>query len=1008
MLPTHNLLTLVHNRAQKALRRVEQAIWEPVCELDAYASPALPLQRSWHQALEEPLTPVGCGTFWGKLFDQRWLKVELPPVEGQVWLHFDEQSESTLYINGQPYFGLDLAHRYCRLPENVQTLWIECNCLQSAIWHRSQRPMQRHGAYFESASLVRRNELAWQAFYDLQCLVELMLDLRRREDPKMELTPSMCGTQDRLESYPPAYRRLLRLLSNAVDALDQKGLGTMCEELSKAYHELKGCKSFSRCIATGHAHIDLVWLWPERIGELKAVHTFATANRLMDEYPEYRFAYSQPASYEAVSRREPGLFRAVQQRIASGQWQATGAMYVESDTMLACGEALARSFEIGQEGFIALRGSASPLCWLPDVFGYSACLPQIMKLTGVDFFFTTKLTWNAVNRFPYSSFVWRGHDGSEVLAHVSQDIGYVTSMRVVEVKKAMYGNQQADLHDEFLLATGYGDGGGGPTAGMCERARRLSSLPGMPEIAWDHPEAFFQRLQSKRSQLPVHQGECYIEAHRGTFTTHQEVKATFRALERALQCAEAVAARTGCHLELEPIWKRVIFFQFHDYIPGSSVWDVYEEGISEARRLAMEADAMAAKALNDAANGTAPCLFNPHARTVRTLLSDGSGLVDLPPLSGVELASSPRIAAPAVEVQPRRISNGLVDLSLDEKGCVESLHWPEGAARIHSPFGALEIYPDQAAEFDAWEIDRHVLSLGTLCLDTPEIKEYREPSGRAGLSVSRRIGRESHAEIRFLLQPGSAECIVDVTIDWRETEHLAKLIFPTAYRARHARFGAPFGSVLRAQTPEGLSSEMVWEVPYSRYLAVFEEGESEGLCVVSESNYGATVRDGVIGLSLVRSPKVTGQEHHAAGWPGHLSRLDNPPVFSDLGKQTMRFVLGHYRAQHPTERQPASMADVWFTPALPYEGSTLSAPFLRIDGLESIVPAWVKPLREGGWLVRWHEVAGKSGSLRLAISDGWQAGTASFAGQWEAAPASEVLEVPFDPYQIQTLAFSAS
>lgn len=1008
MLPKSHLLTLVHNRAVAAVQRLQGRIWQPaqpVSELNCRATEAGPELIGYEAAVCRPLSPVERGSFWGRLFDQRWYQLQLPEAGADAaprWLHFEEQSEATLYIDGEAYFGFDVAHKYCRLPEGVTELWIESNCIQSAIWHPNQKPMGRQGAYHEGARLVQRNEAAWAGYHDLHCLVELMLDLRRREDPTLAQKPAMFGLQDGLESVPPYYRRLLRLLDGALDALDAEGIPAMRTSLAEAYAELRVDKTFARCVATGHAHIDLVWLWPERMGELKAVHTFSTANRLMEDYPEFRFAYSQPASYEAVARREPRLFERIKERMRSGQWEATGAMYVESDTMLACGEALARSLEIGQAGFTELRGAPSPLVWLPDVFGYSACLPQIMRLTGVDYFFTTKMTWNAINRFPYSSFVWRGHDGSEVLAHVSQDIGYVCTMNVGEIKKGMYGHQQADLHEEFLMPTGHGDGGGGPTAEMCERARRLSALPTMPEIGWDHPESFFQRLNTHRAELPVHKGECYLEYHRGTFTTHRAVKDSFRALERALQSAEAVSARLGQPLDLEHAWRRLIFSQFHDYIPGSSVWDVYAEGVPEAHALTAAVLESAGAALTAESAG-ADCLFNPHARVIRHALADGD-CIELPPLSGVAVAEADRLQVPAVTIEQRTVRNGHVSFSLDEAGHFEELIWPEGAARIGEHFGALITYPDHAAAFDAWDIDRHVLALGTTCLEPATITEVRK-GARAGLEVSRKIGAGSHARLRFLLEAGCPELHIEVDLDWHESEHLVKLYLPTEYKARNARYGAPYGSVLRAQVPEGPVAEAAWEVPYSRYLAVFEEGERKGLCVVSKSNYGVCVRSGAIGLSLVRSPKVTGREGHGAVWPAHLTRLENSPVYTDQGSHQMRFTLGYYASDLPLERQPASLADACFTAPLAYRGTAMTAPFTIAESSGNCVPAWVKPLSGGQWLVRWHEVAGATGSIYLACTPGWRAGIATFSGQCDHSKAD--LSVKLSPYQIVTVVFNA-
>ncbi len=245
--------------------------------------------------------------------------------------------------------------------------------------------------------------------------MDLAQEEHRKCCPLENLNLAGVGYQAPLENVSVLYRRLLRGLDDAVNALDRNGISAMREVLARTYSVLEGRPDLIRSVLTGHAHIDLVWLWPEHVGEYKAVHTFATANRTMERYPEFRFAYSQAASYAAVRKRSPELWDAVQRRVRDGVGEPQGALEVESDTLLACGEALARSFVVGQRRFEEMFGKRSTVLWLPDVFGYSGCLPQMAVERGVHHFFTTKLTWSNVNRFPYSSFRWRGIDGSTLL-----------------------------------------------------------------------------------------------------------------------------------------------------------------------------------------------------------------------------------------------------------------------------------------------------------------------------------------------------------------------------------------------------------------------------------------------------------------------------------------------------------------------------------------------------------------------------------------------------------------
>jgi len=1011
MLPAHHLPQLILTRIEGTLRRLQDLVWEETFAAFVSATPSGPAQMALEQARCLPLARVEPCSFWGKLFDQRWYRVE-PPCgggDGPAWLRWMSQSEDTLYVSGEPYFGFDVAHRCVRLPENPGELWIESNCIQSAIWHPEASPMDAAGCYFEGGFFCRRNEEAWQAYHDLKCLFDLAMDERGREDARLKSPMVPFGLQAPLDHFSPAYRRLLRIMNEAADAWDTVGdLAAMRRRLAEGYRELRVDKTFLRCVLTGHAHIDLVWMWPERIGELKTVHTFATVNRLMDDYPEFRFAHSQTAGYEAVKRRAPGLYRQVMERIREGRWQATGAMRVESDTLLACGEGLARSFLIGQKEFTEINGGPARLTWLPDAFGYCACLPQVMAQAGVKYFYTTKMTWNTINPFPYSSFVWRSN-GSEVVGHITRDAGYNTFVQVPEIRSCVNGHQQADIHHECLLPTGYGDGGGGPTDDICERARRLGSLPGMPELVWDQPEAFFDRLNTLKDRLPVFQGECYLEFHRGTYTTHGDLKAAFRGLERALQTAEAAAAVTGRRWEMEQAWKRLVLAQFHDYIPGSSVWDVYQEGIPQLRAAAEEQSQRTLAALNGE-NGTA-CIFNPHAVQVKRWVSHpetGQPVwMTLPPLSGVAIAPEARPAL-VKSLSPRSVSNGLVEFSLDEHGWIERLAWEGTETALAGPLGQLVIYPDRPANFEAWDIDRHTLSLGQVCDGTPKIEPWAEGEHRSGFRVSRDIGRGSHAAVCFFLEAGSPLLHIAVELDWREPEALLKLLFPMQYGAANARFGAPFGSVLRPQVPSGTVSEAMWEVPFSRYFAVFDEGEREGLFFVTESKYGASVRSGTAGISLVRSPRVTGMDSvHRTAWPQHLSRLKVPGAYSDIGTHSIRLAAGQYDITLPREAQPASVADTLFTGPVGYRGEPVASPLESIRGSETMIPSWVQPLENGGWVLRMHEVAGRRGDLGIKARPGWRLEKTDLSLR-NPKELGEGGHFAFKPYELVSVLFTRS
>ncbi|PTY05144.1 alpha-mannosidase [Opitutaceae bacterium EW11] len=994
MVTPHPFPQLVPARAAAALRRLGDRLWLDPRSLEVEATDATVEHRSLTEARRQPRALARRGDTWGRLFDQRWCRLTLPALPASSYLKWDDDGEATLWIDGVPHYGFDVAHRRAPLPAGPsREAWVECYCCQSAFWHPDAHGLSPHGSVFSGASLLRRDDDVWAAYHDLKCLYDLAL-ADRPESAKF----SMLGFQPSLWRATPELRRLLRALNDAVNALDLAGVPALRQSLADAYKELQDSHPLLRATLTGHAHIDLVWLWPERMGEAKAVHTFASVNRLMESYPELRFAYSQPASYEAVARRAPSLARAVHTRIESGRWQPAGALYVESDTLLACGEALARSFTVGQEAFRGLRGAASRLAWLPDVFGYSACLPQIMRLSGVEYFFTTKLTWSAVNRFPYSSFVWRGNDGSEVLTHVTQETGYNASMQIDELRAGAEGHVQADIHPEYLQPMGFGDGGGGPTEEMCERARRFAALRGVPATSWDHPEAFFDRLAPLRPMLPVYQGECYLEFHRGTYTTQAAVKAAYRAAERALQRSEAAAVLTGRDgAALAAAWRRLVFAQFHDCLPGSSIPDVYAEIVPELTALAERQESDARVWLGETDAETRECAFNPLP--VDQVLEVNGRFLRLPPLSGTPLDELLPVPVAPVQVSSGEIMNGRVVARIDLNGNLSHLAVDGQPVAFTGLAGRLISYADNPAAFDAWDIDRHTLALSSP-VDTPAAVALE---GNA-IVVTRAVGQHSRVSLRYWLVPGESVVRLTVRLDWQEPETLLKLHFPTAYSNETVRCGAPFGSVLRSQTPGAAQAEAMWEMPVSRHVSVSDAGEREGFFAVSAAKYGVSCRAGDLAVTLVRSPKLVGYEAHRPSYPAGLSRHVVETEYSDLGEHTIELALGRLRADMPLHEQPAALADLLFTPPWRYRGRPLSA-CLRAVRSESLWPCWAKPEADGAWTLRLHEVLGRRGVAEIECDEGWGITPVDLLGRPVGAPVAE-RRVSYRPYEIVSLRFS--
>jgi alpha-mannosidase len=991
---------LVPNRVAAILNRLQAVIWQPLGECAIEASAPRENHLPWHEAKNLPRQPLAGPQHWGKLFDQRWSKVQLPtplPAPPPYYLRWADQGEATLYVDGVPFYGFDVAHRRVALPPKFDELWVESICVQSAIWHPDATGLDSTGSRFVGAFLERRDDVAWAAYHDLKCLFDVLLAKRPEGS-----TIKAFGFQPLASRCAPELRILNEKLSDLCDVFDRSGKAALHSSANAVLAKLSPPHSWAQAALNGHAHIDLVWLWPEKVGEAKAVHTFATANRLLSLYPEFRFSYSQPASYEAVARRSPSLARLVRRRIESGEWSATGALYVESDPLLPCGEALARSFVWGQRAFVDLQGKPSPVLWLPDVFGYPGCLPQMILLSGAKYFFTTKLTWNAINRFPHSSFIWRGNDGSEVVAHVTQEAGYNNQLEVAEIITAAEANAQCGVHPEFLHPTGFGDGGGGPTEEMCERASRLSQLLGLPQLVWKHPDDFFQELEQHRERLPVYHGECYVEAHRGTYTTHGRLKLAFRHMERALQAREAVAVVTQRPADLSVPWKRLIFAQFHDYIPGSSIIDVYREGVPELERLT---DQLETEVLNELASGGVECVFNPLPLPLATLYN-GRPLT-IPPLSGIALSDAEFVPTTRARMSGNWLTNGRVEARVTDGGELESLVIDGDRLALEPGSGRLVCMLDRAAGFEAWDIDHHVAGL-PLPGDPPfrvERETCREGMW-AEISFHQKLGQHSEAVTRYRLIVDSPVLHVSVDLRWEEAETLLKYELNTAYRYGQARCGAPFGTVFRSQTSAG---DAMWEIPASRHVSVTHEGGQQGLTVVTESKYGFSIQDGRIGLSLVRSPRITGfDDRHSAAYPRPLARSQPESIYSDQGRHTIRFGVARFSTALPHHLTPAALAETLFAKLISYRGKPVQAPGLRgIQCSTTLIPVWTVPESKTSWILRLHEVGGESGVATVDLIEGWRMALVDFRGNLlSQQPLANA--VAFRPNQILSIRFEYS
>ena len=1022
---------LIAPRLNKARDRVRNLIWESATDLPVTMGPIndtlLPLAEGQKQTFK----PIKKGETYGpgtNTWKQRWFKVMVPAAKtgekGRRYLRWDVQGETTVFLDGKPYAGLDVAHRHCPLPDKACTLWLDLGLWVTGIWCPGARGIDQFGPRFDGCQVAVRNEEAWGAHWDLECLFQTIAWQFKRNEFPIGSAEGWSLYKLTHERVTPLLRKLLRAIDDAIDQFDTNG--TSLQSLPALRTALKGIYATFKnpawapyAAVVGMAHIDLVWLWPESVAEHKCIHTFATQLRLMERYPEYIFNQSQPALTRAVEKLEPALAKEIEKRIAEGRWELTGGFEVECDNQLPCGESLARSLAIGQQKFKEVRGDYSTLCWLPDVFGYSASLPQILRNGGVTGFYTTKMTWSAVTRFPYNSFVWKGHDGSEVLTHLCST-GYNQSIEAEALNTSLDEHRQADVHNELLIAVGFGDGGGGTTEDMCERARRFADLAGVPKVTWSTGEGFFKRMAKQRDRLPVYQGELYLEYHRGTFTTQSEFKRLHRRAESSLQVHEAVRVVTnGTPLD-QQLWQRVCFAQFHDAIPGSSIAVVYEQ-------LNPELEAIGSISLVSAANelagtGTNPghLVFNPlavprtvvveiptDAKSLRT--PDGIAVpvqrlgknralvaVEIPALGATRLLpADEQIPASGIrEASVTCLDNGTVQACFDKDGQLIGLIVDGREQRLTATAGFM-LYHDEPGMFDAWDIDHYSRGTGKAVAAKLKLAVVEKGPARAILRGTGTIG-SSPLTVDYVLDAGSRHMHVNVAIEWREQHRMLKYHVRTNHLGRWARFGTPFGSIQRPQLPGVQADEAMWEVPGARWAAVTDE-DGTGVALLTEAKYGFSCREGDLGLTLLRSPCFPDR-----GDGGGAS--DN---FTDRGLHHLRFAIGEHRAVSETYAPSTAVAaDTLFTPALVVAGGTLKQAPFHLDDLGTLAPSWVLPANDGkGFVIRLHETNGSAGTAVLELADRPSSITRvdflerKFPGVLQKV-SPHTIRIPYKPYEI--------
>lgn len=680
------------------------------------------------------------------------------------------------------------------------------------------------------------------------------------------------------------------LLNNAINLLDLRTRGTdeykksvtaARNYLKKDFYEKYCGKSEANVVCIGHSHIDTAWLWTFKQTKEKVQRTFATVLNMMREFPEYKFQASQAQLYQYLKEEAPELYEEVKKKIKEGRWEVEGAMWVEADCNLSGGESLVRQVLYGKRFFMEEFGVDSRVLWLPDVFGYSAALPQILKKSGVDRFVTSKISWNETNALPNDVFKWRGIDGTEILSYFltaqdyqkefSRHTTYNGTITPRQIKGTWQRFQQKELTNEVINTFGHGDGGGGPTREMVEVGKRLAKgIPGCPTVTFDTVTNFLNRLEDRvkdNKNLPTWVGELYLEYHRGTYTSQAKNKRYNRKSEFMYMNAELLSiignVLTGAGYPrnvLREGWDKIMLCQFHDVIPGSSIREVYEDSDKYYEKITADGKALIDSIIANIAANVATkgglLVFNPNSFTGNGVVAVGDRQVyaeNIPP-KGYKVIPLPPKGQSTVKVneKSRVLENHYFKVEFDKNYNIKSLFDKANNREIireGERGNVLQAFEDFPRAWDAWEITNYytekMWEVNDVVSVTPIVEEVR-----AGFEVTKKF-QESVITQKIYLYDDVAKVDFDTTADWKNDHILLKAAFPTDIMAEKATYDIQYGNVERPTHFNTSWEQAKFEVCAHKYGDLSDYGY--GVSLINDCKYGYNIHDGVMKLTLIKS-----------------------------------------------------------------------------------------------------------------------------------------------------------
>lgn len=936
--------------------------------------------------------------------------------------------ESLFYLDNKPYQGVDSNHKEVFFPEGSAGCDLE---LLFRLWSG----LEGGGVPRDQEHRINRAQVAWldekmdDLYYNAMVVLETIQELDQYSSDRVHLTKILNNTFKLVDwSYPGSESFYI----SAHEASDY--LNSEIDKIDK--------DSVINVTCIGHTHIDVAWLWRLKHTREKCARSFSTVLRLMERYPEYIFLQTQPQLYEYVKNDYPELYEAIKQKVADGNWEVDGGMWLEADCNIPSGESLVRQILVGSRFIKEEFNKDVDYLWLPDVFGYSWALPQILKKSGISTFMTTKISWNQYNRMPHDTFNWRGIDGSEVLTHFittpepwsqpgSWFYTYNGRLTPKSVKGVWDAYTDKNITSDLLVSYGFGDGGGGVNREMLEYRRRLDKMPGLPNVktgkAADYFKCLREKVENTNEYVHTWDGELYLEYHRGTYTSQAYTKMMNRRLELLYRETEWLGAMNSLNIgdwnsypqtDLTKGWKTILRHQFHDIIPGSSITEVYEDTkveYKEAEKLALEAQENFKNSLIKEDENSWTVINNANWNRCETVeiktelegnfydnkgnklesqRKNGKYTVKVNNVEGTGFKTIKlkvediQEGNESFEYSENKIDTPYYELKWNEFGQLTSIFDKENNREVLAKGqrgNVLQMFEDKPMAHEAWDIDIYYQEKMREVTDLQNIELTEVGNLKAVVRFNYKYMNTTISQ-DMVTYANDRRIDFITNVDWREQKQLLKVAFPVDIRSTMATYDVQFGNVKRP-THWNTSWEMAkFETVAQQWVDLSQR--DYGVSLLNDSKYGHDIKDNVIRLTLLKS-------------------ATHPDPVQDQGEQNFTYSLLPHAGDF-IEADTVKAAYQLNQPLRAIEGEikgNIPTKMFDFNNAYVLVDAIKKAEDENMVVVRFHEYAGSRQEVKIK-SDynivGWME-TNLMEKPIEELRNEKDINLIVNPYEIKTI-----